>query len=146
MPWIRGYRRASQLRHRPRHSTNEPARQRSAKQARPRVAADRRLLSGEARVELSRRQDAVIDQQSLKGGEPCLIVAGEVLRFGKALLRPPERIVADAEHRVGHEQAHEHARLPWVMEHGLVGLDRDRAEPLPHAAHVVQCAVHGAIN
>ena len=40
------------------------------------------------------------------------------------------------------EQGREHARLPWVMEHRLVGLDRDRAEPLPHAAHVVHCAVH----
>ena len=43
-----------------------------------------------------------------------------------------------------HEQGREHARLPSVMEHRLVGLDRDRAEPLPHAAHVVECAVHRA--
>ena len=80
--------------------TNQ-ARQRSAKRARPRVAADLRLLSGEVRVELSRREHALIDHHSLEGGEPPLVVAGEVLRSGKTLLRPPERLLADAEHRNG---------------------------------------------
>ena len=100
------------------------------------------MLSGEVRVELSRRERALIDHQSLEGGEPPLVVASEVLRLGKALHRPPDRILCDAEHRHGLEHGREHARLPWVMEHRLVGLDRDWAEPLPHAAHVVHWAVH----
>ena len=101
------------------------------------------MLSGEVRVELSRRERALIDHQSLEGGEPPLVVASEVLRLGKTLHRPPDRILCDAEHRHGLEHGREHARLPWLMEHRLVGLDRDWAEPLPHAAHVVHWAVHG---
>ena len=63
------------------------------------MAANRRMLSGEARVELSRREHPVIDHQSLQGGEPQLVVAGKVLRSGNTLLGPPERLLGDAEHR-----------------------------------------------
>lgn len=67
------------------------------------MAASRRLLSGEVRVELSRREHAPIEHDLLEGGEPPLVVAGDIPRSGKTLRRPPERLLGDAEHRIGGE-------------------------------------------
>ncbi len=56
-----------------------------------------------------------LDQQSLQGGEPQLVVAGKVLRAGNTLLRPPERLLADAEHRTRDEQGRANAGRVWEL-------------------------------
>ena len=130
----------------PHRSAKDVAREPFAQPGRPLVAACRRLLSGEMRVELSWREHALFDRHCLEGVQPPRVVADDVLRSGKTLRRPPESLLGIAEHRNAHERGREHAPLPWVMEDRLVGLDRDRTEPLLHSTHVEDCCVHRLLS